>query len=139
MTRAIEPFQPAGVAEPLGHYSNASRAQGERFLFVAGQVGVKADGSLAGDDLHSQAVQVFENIRTILAGEGLDMSPIAKFTTYLIDPDDIGAFYEVREELFPELFPEGAYPPNTLLVISRLVRPEFRIEIEAIAALPADG
>jgi enamine deaminase RidA (YjgF/YER057c/UK114 family) len=41
-----------------------------------------------------------------------------------------------RAELFPKLFPAGAYPPNTLLVIERLVRPEFLIEVEAIARLP---
>jgi enamine deaminase RidA (YjgF/YER057c/UK114 family) len=137
MMRTVEPFQPAGVAEPLGHYSNASRAAGERLVFVAGQVGINADGSLAGDDLHTQAVQTFENIRTILASEGLDMSSIAKFTTYLVDASDIDAFYGVRDEVFPRLFSDGGYPPNTLLVVSRLVRPEFKVEIEAIAAASA--
>ena len=62
-----------------------------------------------------------------------------KFTTYLVSAELISQFYEVREELFPELYPSGKYPPNTLLVIDRLVKPEFLLEIEAIAYVPASG
>ena len=59
--------------------------------------------------------------------------------SYLVSVDLISQFYEVREELFPELYPSGKYPPNTLLVIDRLVKPEFLLEIEAIAYVPASG
>jgi enamine deaminase RidA (YjgF/YER057c/UK114 family) len=43
---------------------------------------------------------------------------------------------KARQEVFPGWFPDGAYPPNTLLVVSRLVRPELRVEIEAMAVRP---
>ena len=56
------------------------------------------------------------------------------FTTYLIDADDIPRFFEARNELFPGLYPDGSYPPNTLLVIDRLVQPELLVEISALAA-----
>jgi enamine deaminase RidA (YjgF/YER057c/UK114 family) len=48
----------------------------------------------------------------------------------------IEPFYQAREKLFAEAgwYPDGGYPPNTLLVVARLVRPEFMIEIEAVAA-----
>ena len=48
---------------------------------------------------------------------------------------DITAFMDTRKELYAKLYPSGGYPPNTLLVISRLVKPECLIEIEAIAAI----
>ena len=43
---------------------------------------------------------------------------------------------QARAAVFPKLFPGGKCPPNTLLVVNRLVKPEFLIEVEAIARLP---
>ena len=51
-------------------------------------------------------------------------------------PRDTEGFYAARKEVFDQKYPSGDYPPNTLLIIDRLVREEFLIEIEAIAALP---
>ncbi len=50
--------------------------------------------------------------------------------------DNISGFMKARQEVFPGWFPDGAYPPNTLLVVSRLVRPELRVEIDAMAVRP---
>jgi enamine deaminase RidA (YjgF/YER057c/UK114 family) len=83
--------------------------------------------------------QVFENLRGALESTGGGLENVMKFTTYLVSAELISQFYEVREELFPELYPSGKYPPNTLLVIDRLVKPEFLLEIEAIAYVPASG
>lgn len=124
---------PSVVAPPLGSYSHVSKGAG--LLHIAGQVGVDPSGTLAGDDVTAQARQTYRNLEAILSAESLSPTAIVKFTTYLIDEDDIAAFYGVRDELFPELFPDGGYPPNTLLVVRRLVKPEFRVEIEAVAAL----
>ncbi|MFQ5854969.1 MAG: RidA family protein [Anaerolineae bacterium] len=135
MPSEVHPIQPEGLAQPAGAYSHACRVEANKFLFVAGQVALDADGNVVGDgDFKEQAKQVYANIRQALAAEGLEMRHIAKFTTYLVRGKDIPAFYEVREELYPELFPGGKYPANTLLVIGRLVREEFLIEIEAVAA-----
>ncbi len=59
-----------------------------------------------------------------------------EFTTYVVGRDSIQSFLDARAELFPGLYPEGDFPPNTLLVISGLVREEFLVEIKALAALP---
>lgn len=134
MARGAVTFaNPSVVAPPLGSYSHVSKGAG--LLHIAGQVGVDAHGDVAGDDVRSQARQTYRNLEAILSSEGLSPAAILKFTTYLIDEDDIAAFYGVRDELFPELFPDGAFPPNTLLVVRRLVKPEFRVEIEAVAVL----
>lgn len=126
---------PAELGEPLGKYSHLSYGGG--LTFVAGQVGVRADGSLASPEFSGQMRQVFSNIRAALESRGGAMTDILKFTTYLTDASLVSSFYEVREELFAELYPEGGYPPNTLLVIDRLVRPEYLLEVEAIAHVEA--
>ena len=61
---------------------------------------------------------------------------MVQLTTYLTNADSIPVFMSARGELFPKLFPGGKYPPNTLLVIDRLVKPEFLLEVEAIARVP---
>lgn len=126
-------IDPEGAPAPIGMYSNLSRA-GD-LLFVAGQVGLRVDGELAGEDLASQASRAFANIATLLGSQGASLRDVTKFTTYLVSAEEIPEFFEIRERLFPDLFPNGEYPPNTLLVVERLVRPEFRIEVEAIAQL----
>jgi enamine deaminase RidA (YjgF/YER057c/UK114 family) len=71
----------------------------------------------------------------VLAAAGSELGDVLKMTTYVTDAALIDDFYRVREVLFADLFPDGVYPGNTLLVISRLVRPEFLIEIEALATI----
>lgn len=122
---------PVALGEPLGKYSHLSYAAG--LMIVAGQVGIDADGQLAGPDLPTQMRQALANIGVALQSRGAAFTSIMKFTTYLTDASLIGPFYETREKLFAEFYPDGGYPPNTLLVIDRLVRPELLIEIEAIA------
>ena len=125
------------MAAPIGMYSQIARLPaGEHDLvFVAGQLSVDADGESVGTgDFEAQMRQVFANLGTALAAESLDFPNIAQMTTYLRGEELIGEFYRVREGLFKQLFPASVYPPNTLLVISRLVRPEFLIEVQCIAA-----
>ena len=132
---AVRYENPAALGEPLGKYSHLSRA-GD-LVIVAGQVGVRADGSLAGEDLRSQMRQIFENLRLALESTGGGLQSVMKLTTYVVGEGMIAKFYEVREELYPALYPSGKYPPNTLLVVSGLVRPELLVEIDAIAHVPA--
>jgi enamine deaminase RidA (YjgF/YER057c/UK114 family) len=77
-----------------------------------------------------QAQQVFANLRILLDEAGLDWPDIVKTTTYLTNLADRTVFAEVRREL---LEPGGYYPPNTLVVVTGLVNPDFLLEIEAIA------
>lgn len=121
---------PSTLPAPLGAYSHVARS-GDLVL-IAGQVGVDSDGKAA-EDFEEQVRLTYQNLALALESEGLGLSDVMKFTTYLVSTDDIPAFYAARTKLFPTLFPSGEYPPNTLLVISRLVHEELRIEIEAIA------
>jgi enamine deaminase RidA (YjgF/YER057c/UK114 family) len=60
---------------------------------------------------------------------------VVQFTTYLVHSQDIAAFYRWREQNYPKMFPDGKYPPNTLLIIDRLVQEQFLIEVQTIAAI----
>ncbi len=126
---------PPELGEPLGKYSHLSFSGG--LTFVAGQVGTYADGGLASPELPGQMRQVFANIRTALESRGGGLRDVLKLTTYLTDASLIEPFYEVREQLFAEVYPDGAYPPNTLLVVNRLVRPEYLLEVDAVAHVEA--
>jgi enamine deaminase RidA (YjgF/YER057c/UK114 family) len=124
---------PADVAAPFSSYSNVARV--EDLVFVAGQVGIDAAGRLAGAAVAEQTVRVYENIRTILASEGGSLRDVVRFVSYLISADDIAEFYRARQDYFAKVFPDGVYPPNTLLIVAGLARPEFRVEIDATASV----
>lgn len=131
---SIQRLNPDSLGRPLGQYSHITRVKASEFLFIAGQVGVDKDGKLAGD-FDAQCVQTFANIGAALASQGASFANIVEFTTYLVHSQDIPRFMAYRTREFPRLFADGAYPPNTLLMIDRLVREEFLIEVSAVAAL----
>ena len=127
----------ASAPQPLGAYSQAIRVKAGEFLYIAGQVGVDNDGNLAGDgSLAAQTRQVYENLGSILSSVGASFSDVVEFTTYVVGRESVVPFMEARAGIFPGLYPNGDYPPNTLLVIEGLVREEFLVEIKAVAALP---
>jgi enamine deaminase RidA (YjgF/YER057c/UK114 family) len=126
---------PPSAPPVQGMYSHVARA-GE-LAFIAGQVAVDAKGDPVGvGDLAAQVGQVFDNLGKILKDLGADFECVVQFTTYLTGAEGIPTFMSARSALFPKIFPGGKYPPNTLLVIDRLVKPEFLLEVEAIARVP---
>ncbi len=130
----IQILNPDSLGKPLGQYSHITRVKASEFLFIAGQVGVDRNGKTA-VDFEGQCAQAFANIGAALASQGASFANIVEFTTYLVHSQDIPKFMAWRTREFPKLFTNGAYPPNTLLMIDRLVREEFLIEVSAIAAL----
>lgn len=131
----IQMLNPDVLGAPLGQYSHMTRVKAAEFLFIAGQVGLKPGAEKAPADFAGQCAQVFANLGAALASQGADFSQVVEFTTYLVHSQDIAKFMIYRSGEFPKLFKSGAYPPNTLLMIDRLVREEFLIEVSAVAAL----
>lgn len=128
---------PPSAPPVQGMYSHVARMQPGELAFIAGQVAVDAKGVPVGvGDMAAQVNAVFANLEAILKDLGAGFESIVQFTTYLTKADNIPAFMSARSALFPKLFPGGKCPPNTLLVIDRLVKPEFLIEVEAIARVP---
>ena len=132
---AIRVLQPKGFGAPLGMYSHGVEANG--LVVVAGQVGMRPDGEVAGPDVGSQTRQALSNVAAVLGAAGCKMTDVIRLQTFLTSADDIPAFMAARAEAYPQHFSNRVYPPNTLLVVSRLVRPELKVEIEAIAVKPA--
>ena len=114
-------LDPAAAPPNLGRYSHVARLKADELLFVAGQVGFNVDGKLINPgDVAAQTKQTFANIGAILESQGAGFGNVVEFTTYLTSADFIPAFMEVRTEVFSEIYPNGDYPPNTLLVVDRL-------------------
>ena len=130
MPRAVTP---KGFGAPLGMYSHGMVAPAGDVVVVAGQVGIGPDGQVAVDNVLAQTKQALENVRAIVEAAGCTMRDVVRLQTFLTRAEDIPGFMKARSEVFPGYFPDGVYPPNTLLVVSRLVRPELLIEIEAMA------
>lgn len=132
MASTVQYLNPQGACEAQGLYSHIGTADG-KLLFVAGQLSVGANGEIVGKhDFEAQFRQVFTNMGNVLKGVGGDFSNVIKFTTYMVHSQDIEKFMKLRAELFPKIFPGGVYPPNTLIVIDRLVDEDFEIEVEAV-------
>jgi 2-iminobutanoate/2-iminopropanoate deaminase len=122
----------------LGMYSHGMVAPAGDIVVVAGQVGMDSTGKLVGPgDIRAQTKQAFENILKVLKAAGCGMKDVVRFQTFLTHASDIDGFMQARREAFPGYYPDRVYPPNTILVVSRLVQPELLIEIEAMAVKPA--
>jgi enamine deaminase RidA (YjgF/YER057c/UK114 family) len=119
-------------------YSHGMIAPGGELVVVAGQVAADRAGKLVGPgDAVAQTRQAFENVRAVLEAAGSSMRQVVRFQTFLTHAADIEGFMQARKELFPRYFPDAVYPPNTILVVSRLVLPDLLVEIEAMAVKPA--
>ena len=117
------------LGKPLGQYSHLTRVKNTaETIYIAGMLA-------AGDDFDAQCSGVFAQIGKALASAGANWRNVVQFTTYLVHSQDIPKFMAWRLREFPQLFPDGKYPPNTLLVIDRLVQEQFLIEVQTIAAL----
>ncbi len=94
------------------------------------------DGNVVGQhDFDAQCTQVFDNISTALASAGAGWGNVVQFTTYLVHSQDIARFMTWRLREFPRMFPDGKYPPNTMLMVDRLVQEPFLVEVQTVAAL----
>jgi 2-iminobutanoate/2-iminopropanoate deaminase len=114
----------------MSHYTDAVQADG--LLFISGCVSVDEQWQVVGgDDVVAQARQTFANIGRILEAAGAGFRDVVKVTVYLVDIGDRGAINAVRQEVFGD-----ARPASTLIEVSRLVLPELRLEVDAVALLP---
>jgi 2-iminobutanoate/2-iminopropanoate deaminase len=118
-----------GVAGQIGKYSDAIEARPNmRWLMTSGTPGL----SLAGDlpaDIAGQAQFAWEHVVLMLERAGMTVADVVKVTQYLTRPEDIPTYAEVRARFLGE-----SLPASMLLVIPQLVRPEFLVEVEVIAA-----
>ena len=137
MKNRVEYLNPPGACPAQGLYSHATRVRSGTSYYIAGQLSVGSNGEVVGvGDFERQFRQVFDNLGAVLKGLECGFNDVVKFTTFLVHSQDIEIFMRARAALFPTLFAGALYPPNTLLVIDRLVKEDFLIEVEAVVSSP---
>jgi enamine deaminase RidA (YjgF/YER057c/UK114 family) len=122
---------PPTVHTPGGAYSHSAVVPtGTELVFIAGQVGVRPDGTLP-ESVAAQADQVFANLTAVLAFHGLDVGSLIKLTMFIVAGRDIQAVRDARAKYL------GSHrPASTAVFVSQLVDPAWHVEVEAVAAKP---
>jgi enamine deaminase RidA (YjgF/YER057c/UK114 family) len=127
-------FNPEGLPPPTG-YSHVAAVTGGTLVFISGQVASDASGAIVGaGDFRAQVEQVFANLKRAAEGVGGTFQSIVKLNVFIVasvDPASIPVMREVRNRYVGSAMP----PASTLLIVSGLARPEWLIEIEAVAAI----
>ncbi len=121
-------FNPATLRAPGGAYSHAVRRG--NLVFAAGQVGLKLDGTIAGDDVASQTRQTLRNLEAALAAAGATPADVCSVTAWLVD---VGRDFAAYDAAYRETFPTD--PPARATVEARLARSDLLVEISAIAVV----
>ena|SRR5271168_360232 len=124
-------MNPSGIAKPTG-YTHVVKASGT-LVFISGQVGLDPEGNIAGPgDFGQQTEQVFRNLDTALKAAGAEFKDVVKMNIYVLDTSQLPVLREIRNRYVNTSNP----PASTLVAVVRLARPEFLVEIEAVAVLP---
>jgi enamine deaminase RidA (YjgF/YER057c/UK114 family) len=129
-----EIFSPATLPPPVG-YSHVAKVNKGTLIYLAGQVSSDASGKLVGEgNFEAQAEQVFRNIMLGLEAAGAGMADIVKLNIYIVaevDQAEVPKLRAIRDRYVDTKKP----PASTLLFVTRLARPGWLLEIEAIAAI----
>jgi enamine deaminase RidA (YjgF/YER057c/UK114 family) len=123
---------PSGWPPPQG-YSNGIIAEG-RLLFVAGQVGWDASGTIASDRLIDQFDQALANVLAVVEAAGGRADSIARLTIFVTDRLDYTSSRKEIGELYRARMGRH-YPAMSLVEVSALLEPGALVEIEATAVL----
>lgn len=126
-------LNPPTMAPPLGAYSHGVAVEkGFRWIFVSGQLGIAPEGTLA-EGAEAQADQAWSNVLRVLASGGMGVADLVKVTTFVVDRELIPAVRVARQKHLPG--PD--FPASTFVIVTGLAKPEFLVEIEAVAASAA--
>ena len=124
-------LDPRDVHAPVGPYSHTAVVpSGTDLIFVAGQVGMRPDGSVP-SAFADQADVTFENLRACLAAHGLGVDAVVRLGVFVLPGQDFTVLRAVRERHF------GVHrPASTTVYVPALASPKFLLEVEAVAARP---
>ena len=123
------PINPSTIGAPAAAYSLGVRSTaGSEFLHTSGIVATAADGSIP-EDLNDQAAAIWFALREILLAAGFGMDDLVSYTTYVVDGNDLSVVMAARDAALG-----GHRAASTLLVVPRVARPEWRMEIAIVAA-----
>lgn len=113
-------------------YSQLATVNGGTMVFIAGQVALDKSGNVVGkDDFRAQVQQVFENLKAAVEAAGGTFDDVVKLNIYFLDSSHLADLREIRDKYVNVQNP----PASTAVQVSRLFRPEFLVEIEAVAVV----
>lgn len=120
---------PAGIAAPLAAYSHGVEvAAGARLVLCSGQLALTPEGTVP-EEAGEQAEICFANGAAILAEAGMTLADVVRINAWVTDRAHLAPYMAVRDRLFPR-----PAPASTLMIVSGFTRPEFKVEIELLAA-----
>jgi enamine deaminase RidA (YjgF/YER057c/UK114 family) len=120
---------PAGIRRPFAQYSHAVEVQaGARMLFCSGQLGISANDRIP-EGVEDQSVLCFEAIGLCLAEAGMGFRDLVRVNAYVIDRACMAPYMAVRDR-----YVALPAPASTLMIVGGFTRPEFKVEVEALAA-----
>lgn len=130
-TLEVKALAPASIAPPFARYSHGISARGAKTLIVtSGQLGLAADGEVP-DSAEKQADICFANLDAILADADLSRSSTIHLRAFVTDREHMAGYMIARDRWLADVSPP---PASTLMIVSGFTRPEFKVEIELIAA-----
>jgi enamine deaminase RidA (YjgF/YER057c/UK114 family) len=120
---------PKSIKPPFARYSHGVEVPpGKRLVLCSGQVAITVDDQIP-QDAGAQAELCFQSIAAILGDAGLGLSDIVRINAYVTDRAYLKPYMDVRDRLFT-----SPAPASTLMIVSGFARPEFKVEIEVVAA-----
>ena len=127
----MKPLSPTTIAKPFARYSHGVEIPaGQRLVFCSGQLGMDAGGTIP-EDARAQADLCFANITAILGKAGMTLANIVRINAYVTERAHMKGYMESRDAHV------GTPPPaSTLMIVSGFALPEFKVEIEVVAAAP---
>jgi len=127
-----EQIRTGRVREPSGHFSQAIAVEAKgRIVFVSGMTARRADGSIAGiGDVEAQTRQVCENIKSALESAGGTMDDVCRVDVFVRNIEHFEKIHKVRREYF-----KAPAPASTMVEVTKMVNPDYLIEINAIAVI----
>ncbi len=122
-------INPVSIHPPFALYAHGiSVPATAQTIFCSGQLGVRRDGTVP-PDVEAQATLCFEGIAAILAEAGMGLNDLVRLNAYVTGREHLAGYMEVRDR-----FVSSPPPASTLMIVSGFARPEFLVEVEAIAA-----
>jgi enamine deaminase RidA (YjgF/YER057c/UK114 family) len=120
---------PGAIRKPFARYSHAVEIPaGARLLFCSGQLGIAADDRIP-ETAEEQAALCFEAIGACLSEAGMGFADIVRLNAYVTDRAHMPPYMAVRDR-----YVASPPPASTLMIVAGFTRPEFKVEVEAIAA-----
>jgi enamine deaminase RidA (YjgF/YER057c/UK114 family) len=128
------PLAPATIAPPFARYSHGViLPPGMRLLATSGQLGLAADGTVP-RGAQAQADICFGNLDALLAEAGGGRAHVVRLNAYVTDRTHMAGYMAARDGWLAGV---AVLPASTLMIVSGFTRPEFVVEVEMLAALPA--